>query len=233
MPDPLPQPPESQPGDTTQTHDLDALQMTQGERPELPMFERLPAASDEPTQPIPVSPLGPSAEAVQALLNGPEVRIQAGAPPESAPLFETQILHPDVQTRRIAPGELPLPPRKRMPLWGWATLVLLLGLGTVYFLRPELLGFKTAEAPESEPDAKPGPQEAATTEVPPALRSYLEKAQQGDKDAMRMLGVMYYNGLNVQRNQEEGLKWYRKAAAAGSVAAQKELKALEGKTPSR
>jgi TPR repeat protein len=43
---------------------------------------------------------------------------------------------------------------------------------------------------------------------------------------MRMLGTMYYNGLNVQQDTREGIRWYRKAAAAGSVAARKDLEQL-------
>jgi TPR repeat protein len=40
---------------------------------------------------------------------------------------------------------------------------------------------------------------------------------------MRMLGVLYYNGLSVPQNRAKGLEWYRKAAAAGSKTAQEEL----------
>jgi TPR repeat protein len=43
---------------------------------------------------------------------------------------------------------------------------------------------------------------------------------------MRMLGTMYYNGLNVPQDTKEGIRWYRKAAAAGSVAAAKDLEQL-------
>jgi TPR repeat protein len=37
---------------------------------------------------------------------------------------------------------------------------------------------------------------------------------------------MYYNGLNVKRDTSEGIRWYRKAATAGSVAARKDLEQL-------
>jgi len=43
---------------------------------------------------------------------------------------------------------------------------------------------------------------------------------------MRMLGTLYYNGLNVPQDRDEGIRWYRKAAAAGSVAARKDLEQL-------
>lgn len=62
--------------------------------------------------------------------------------------------------------------------------------------------------------------------VPPALRGYYDRALQGDAGAMRMLGTMYYNGLNVPKDKVEGIHWFRKAAAAGSVAAHKDLEQL-------
>jgi hypothetical protein len=67
---------------------------------------------------------------------------------------------------------------------------------------------------------------AKTTEIPPALRDYYLQAQEGDASAMRMLGTMYYNGLNVHRNKAEGIRWFRRAADAGSVAARKDLEQL-------
>ena len=63
-------------------------------------------------------------------------------------------------------------------------------------------------------------------EIPPTLRPYYDRAVTGDASAMRMLGTMYYNGLNVPQDTKEGLRWYRKAAAAGSVAARKDLEQL-------
>lgn len=168
--------------------------------------------------------------------------LPVGAPPVPVG-SEAQALHPDVRTMAIPPDQLPAPEkRKGLPVWAWAglsALVLLLVLGAVGFLRPDLLGLgdesrpseSAATEPNSEPAALPArTAEAPAAEVPPALRSYLEKAEKGDAAAMRMLGVMYYNGLNVARNEQEGLKWYRKAAEAGSGAAAKELKLLEGKS---
>jgi len=64
------------------------------------------------------------------------------------------------------------------------------------------------------------------SEIPPALRTYYDQAQEGDASAMRMLGTMYYNGLNVRKNKPEGIRWFRKAANAGSVAAHKDLEQL-------
>jgi TPR repeat protein len=70
------------------------------------------------------------------------------------------------------------------------------------------------------------PSSHAAPDIPPSLRPYYDRAQDGDASAMRMLGTMYYNGLNVPQNSREGIRWFRKAAAAGSVAAQKDLEQL-------
>jgi hypothetical protein len=59
------------------------------------------------------------------------------------------------------------------------------------------------------------------------MRPAYEKALAGDPNAMRYLGVCYVNGLGVPADRAEGLKWYRRAAAAGSAAAQRDLQALE------
>ncbi len=151
----------------------------------------------------------------------------------------------DARTIEIPPNQLPSPSRKGMPMWAWVAigaLALLLGAGGLWLLRPELLGgdtaTETAEPAPSEvaPESGTAPTtlpEATTADVPPALRPYLEKAEKGDAAAMRMLAVMYYQGLNVPRNEREGLKWYRKAAEAGSSAAAKELRAIEGRSPEK
>ena len=66
----------------------------------------------------------------------------------------------------------------------------------------------------------------AVLDIPAAMRPYYDRARTGDVSAMRMLGTMYYNGLNVPQDTREGIRWYRKAAAAGSVAAAKDLEQL-------
>lgn len=68
----------------------------------------------------------------------------------------------------------------------------------------------------------------ASESVPPGAQVYLDQAKAGDAHAMRMLGVMYYYGLNVPQDREKGLQWYRKAAEQGSEAARAELARLEG-----
>ena len=55
----------------------------------------------------------------------------------------------------------------------------------------------------------------------------MDKAKSGDANAMRMLGAMYYYGLDVPPDRERGLSGYRKAAEAGSDVARAELSRLE------
>ena len=77
------------------------------------------------------------------------------------------------------------------------------------------------------PSPKPSP--APTIEsIPPAAQATLEQAKAGDVRAMHMLGLMYYNGLNVPQDREKGIQWLRKAAEKGSVGARAELSQIEG-----
>jgi len=69
---------------------------------------------------------------------------------------------------------------------------------------------------------------APEAEVSGPARAYLEQAKAGDANAMRMLGAMYYYGLDVPLDRDRGLAWYRKAAERGSEVARAELSRLEG-----
>ena len=116
-----------------------------------------------------------------------------------------------------SPSPRPRPSSTR----GWKAPVLLVGLalagGAAY-------GFFTrSKVPGAPPQVRPSAPEA----VPPGAQIYLEQAKAGDAHAMRMLGVMYYYGLNVPQDREKGLYWYRKAAEKGSEAAKAELEKLE------
>lgn len=72
------------------------------------------------------------------------------------------------------------------------------------------------------------PLPAGSGPAPAGAEAYLEQAKAGDAHAMRMLGVMYYYGLNVPQDREKGLYWYRKAVEKGSDAARSELSKIEG-----
>jgi hypothetical protein len=176
----------------------------------------------------------PDPLATQALQSGPP------APPVDEAI-NTQIWPagppPAPATQVLPVGQPPVPPQEatmplkvgsalpesraarpsRVKLWviGVLAVVLLGGTLAYYLLYP------SGEAPAAIQQAL-----KVEEDVPPVLRPYLDKANQGDSGAMRMLGTMYYNGLNVRQDRREGIKWYRKAAAAGSVSARKDLDQL-------
>ena len=105
---------------------------------------------------------------------------------------------------------------------GWK-IPLLMGSLVVVGAVAYLLFPRSEMVPKPAPGLEPQPSEA----VPEAAKPYLEQAQKGDPNAMRMLGVMYYYGLSVPKDRQKGLFWYRKAAEKGSNAAREELRKLE------
>lgn len=110
--------------------------------------------------------------------------------------------------------------RSRIPGWLWpAALVSLAGLGAAGYV---LIPGGSGPGPVPPPDSRP-----MASSIPSGDLVYLEQAKAGDAHAMRMLGVMYYYGLNVPQDREKGLHWYRQAAAKGSEAARAELVKLE------
>ena len=168
------------------------------------------------TQRLPIAPdpfVPPDPQATQKLPTFPAPRPPAASatlPLEIRPAF------PEARPEAApAPPPAPAPSdRSRLKHWAFGILAVLILGGSLgyYLLNP---------APDA-PSAFTGAQE----EIPPPVRPYLDRANQGDIGAMRMLGTMYYNGLNVPQNRKEGLKWYRKAAAAGSIAARNDLEQL-------
>ena len=160
--------------------------------------------------------------------------------PEMTPLFpdptatltlghlpEIPVMAPQNQATTLLPkAPPPARPGKRSGL----LLGILVGGGVVIVLAAiGFYGYQVGWFGERVP-----PQEIVTAlpraEVTPAIRPYLERAEAGDVTAMQMLGYFYCYGLNVTQNREEALRWYHKAADAGSVSAQKELANLEGKS---
>jgi hypothetical protein len=103
-------------------------------------------------------------------------------------------------------------------LWVVLGICVVLGGGTAaWFLWPKLRPAADSSVPSKQASSQP-------ETVPPELRTYMEQAKGGDAKAMHMMAVMYWNGLNVRQDRVKGLEWYRKAAAAGSTAAQQFLK---------
>ena len=117
--------------------------------------------------------------------------------------------------------KLPLQPQAPKAA-GWK---LPLALGAVVVLvAVAFVAFSRTPVPQTAVVVPPPPQ---TGPEPAGAQAYLDKAKAGDVYAMRMLGTMYYNGLNVPQDREKGLYWYRKAAEK-SDAARAELSQIEG-----
>ena len=51
----------------------------------------------------------------------------------------------------------------------------------------------------------------------------LHAAEDGDAQAQRSLGMLYYYGVGVKKDRAESVKWLRKAADQGDEAAKKML----------
>jgi len=122
-------------------------------------------------------------------------------------------------------GESPLRPEGPKP-FGWKlplglAVLVLLGAGTY------LVVARKPSQPAGRPPVPEGIRSGVEA-VPPAAEVYFQQAKTGDAHAMRMLGVMYYYGLNVPQDRQKGLDWYRKAAEKGSDAARSELNKIEG-----
>ena len=56
-----------------------------------------------------------------------------------------------------------------------------------------------------------------------AVKWFRLAAEQGDADAQRVLGYMYYEGEVIPENDAEAVKWYRLAAEQGNAEAQLDL----------
>jgi hypothetical protein len=143
------------------------------------------------------------------------------------PFQDAPILLADTQPIPVgvppAPPAGPERPRHRvLRSWigGIVAVLILVGVAASYLKGPSGSGSGDSLLEGTRP----------IQDIPPSLRPYYERARNGDASAMRMLGTMYYNGLNVAADTKEGVRWYRKAAAAGSVAAKKDLEQL-GLTP--
>ena len=125
--------------------------------------------------------------------------------------------------------DLPLRPEPPGP-FGWKLPMILgslLALGAVTFL---FLPRQHVQEPLSLPPMTASNQGSLdrNESLPPDVQVYMERAKAGDTHAMRMLGAMYLQGLNVPKDREKGLYWYRLAADKGSDAARSELSQIEG-----
>jgi len=59
------------------------------------------------------------------------------------------------------------------------------------------------------------------------LYETMTKAEKGDKQAQHYLAKIYEEGLVVQQDLKEALKWYRRLALQGDRSAQRKVKEIE------
>jgi len=59
-----------------------------------------------------------------------------------------------------------------------------------------------------------------------ALQAFLVEARRGDIQAQVIVGDMYHRGQGIQRDEEQAVYWYRRAADAGSVEACSKLASM-------
>jgi hypothetical protein len=189
-----------------------------------------------PEAPSPAAPLGGGTLLVPVEELSALMEVPAAAAPERGP--EPPPLAPPAasNTMKVAPtgsapamayASAPAPAAKAKPgqglLWtGVLVFIAILAGGGLLIWKPwAASGRSTPTLPSILPQMDSG------RGLPPNLKPYLDKAKAGDAGAMRYLGACYYNGLGVPADRAEGLRWYRKAAEAGSQAARRELIELE------
>ena len=105
-----------------------------------------------------------------------------------------------------------------------AALLLVFGLVIVVFLTPftqiipeRIPAFGVEQPPQNVDAAFAAYQKG---DYASALRLGRPMADQGASRAQLLLGLMYFNGHGVQRNDPEAMKWYRRAADQGDADAQ-------------
>ena len=69
-------------------------------------------------------------------------------------------------------------------------------------------------------------QAASCVDQAEGIKEIIQSAEQGNANAQRELGVMYYFGDGVPQDYKEAFKWYSKSAAQGTAAAQGALATL-------
>ncbi len=67
------------------------------------------------------------------------------------------------------------------------------------------------------------------TDATDMLSAALQAAESGDVSAISNLGFMYVKGIGIEKNEEDGVKWYRKAAELGHLTSQFNLGVMYAK----
>lgn len=165
----------------------------------------------------PLQPPQPEGEAPLPVASDATLQLPVGGSAEAE--ATTRLVVPPV----VVPPGLPMAPplslggeriRSRM---GWAlgaAMLLLAAVAVIFYLRSQPAPARSTPIAAQEP-------------VPPGVQVYVDRANAGDPRAMRMLGVMYYYGLNVRQDRAKGLAWYRRAAEQGDPAAREDLAKLQ------
>ncbi len=60
-----------------------------------------------------------------------------------------------------------------------------------------------------------------------AFGLFKELAKSGDSEAMYYLGILYYEGWGVERDEDEAIKWWKRANRAGSLDAKYMLQTIK------
>ncbi|MFN8010291.1 MAG: SEL1-like repeat protein [Holophagaceae bacterium] len=196
---------------------------------DMPEARRLPP----PAQPSPEppteawAPVRPAPEPAQApataILPGSAARTAALGLPQGAPVGDAAPRGPEAEPPRGASGLL----------WFGIVLAILVVGGGLFVWKAGLLegrakaGGTPAPGPGKAPTPPAGTEVDDAASVPEPMRPAYTKALAGDPNAMQFIATCYMQGLYVNRDPQKGLRWYRRAAAAGSAAAQRDLQALE------
>ena len=83
--------------------------------------------------------------------------------------------------------------------------------------------FSMAITPLAAQDYEKGLEAAQLGDFETALQEWGSLADQGDVDAQKDLGVMYFTGQGVPQDYDEAVKWYTLSAESGNVVAQANL----------
>jgi len=60
-----------------------------------------------------------------------------------------------------------------------------------------------------------------------AFELFKELAKSGNSEAMYHLGILYYEGWGVERDEDEAIKWWKRANRAGSLDAKYMLQTIK------
>ena len=60
-----------------------------------------------------------------------------------------------------------------------------------------------------------------------AYQLFIKSANAGNPESARYLGVMYLRGKGVEKDTQQALEWFSRAAQGGDELAKKNLKALQ------